>query len=60
MKTKLTLEQKKAVKAYEEALRQEDRYLGSVFANAHGQKLIEQKTAQAYERAKALGVGHLC
>lgn len=57
-KIKLTKEQKAALQAYEYALKQEDRYLGSVFANAHGQKLIEEKTRIAYERCKALGMTH--
>lgn len=60
MKQRLTKEQRGAVKAYEYALRQEDRYLGSVFANVHGQRQIEAKTSAAYERAKALGVAFLC
>jgi hypothetical protein len=59
-KQRLTKEQKAAVQHYEYCLRQEDRYLGSVFANAHGQRLIEEKTRQAYENAKRLGVAHLC
>jgi hypothetical protein len=59
-KQRLTKEQKAAVQHYEFCLRQEDRYLGSVFANAHGQRLIEEKTRQAYENAKRLGVNHLC
>ena len=59
-KQRLTKEQKAAVQHYEYCLRQEDRYLGSVFANAHGQRLIEEKTRQAYENARRLGVNHLC
>ena len=57
---KLTKEQKQAVKDYEYALKQEDRYLGSVFANAYGQKLIEEKTAIAYKKAELLGVSQFC
>jgi hypothetical protein len=60
METKLTKEQKAAVKAYEFALQQEDRYLGSVFVTTVGQRAIEEKTKQAYENAKRLGVSHLC
>lgn len=60
MKQKLTKEQKLAVKNYEYCLRQEDRYLGSVFANAFGQKQIEEKTRLAFEAAKRLGVDYLC
>ena len=51
-----TQAQTKALKAYNEALRQEDRYFGSVFANAHGQELIKAKTKAAYEACKALGM----
>lgn len=50
--------QNKAFKAYREAERQEDRYLGSVFVNAHGQRLVEAKTKAAYEACKALGMTH--
>jgi hypothetical protein len=59
-KQRLTKEQKAAVDRYERCLREEDRYLGSVFANAHGQRLIEAKTREAYENAKRLGVSYLC
>ena len=53
-----TSEQKKAFQAYEFALRQEDRYLGSVFANPQGQRLAEERTRQAYEACKQLGMTH--
>jgi hypothetical protein len=56
-KVKLTKEQKKAWEAYRFAEKQEDRYLGSVFANAHGQKQYEAKTKAAYENCKRLGMG---
>jgi hypothetical protein len=59
-KQRLTKEQKAAVARYEFCLREEDRYLGSVFANAVGQKRVEENTRQAYEAAKRLGVNHLC
>lgn len=59
-KQKLTKEQKAAVARYEHCLREEDRYLGSVFANSTGQKRVEENTRQAYEAAKRLGVNHLC
>jgi hypothetical protein len=59
-KQRLTKEQKAAVNHYEFCLRQEDRFLGSVFANAFSQKQYEEKTRQAYEAAKRLGVSHLC
>ena len=53
-KVRLTKEQKQALQAYEYALRQEDRYLGSVFVTPSGQRDIEAKTKIAYERCKAL------
>jgi electron transfer flavoprotein alpha/beta subunit len=56
-KVRLTPEQKKALEAYEYALRQEDRYLGSVFVTSVGQRAIEAKTKEAYERCKRLGMG---
>ena len=56
-KVKLTPAQKKAKDAYTFALQQEDRYLGSVFANPHGQKQYEAKTKAAYEACKRLGMG---
>lgn len=49
--------QKAAFEAYRFAERQEDRYLGSVFANAHGQRQYEAKTRAAYEACKRLGMG---
>ena len=55
-KIRLTKDQKCALKAYEYCLRQEDRYLGSVFVNAAGQRDIEAKTRAAYERCKSLGM----
>ena len=58
MKVRLTKEQRKALAEYEFRLREEDRYLGSVFANAHGQRLIEAKTAAAYAECKRLGMTH--
>ena len=57
---RLNKEQKAAVNHYEFCLRQEDRYLSSVFANHVGQKEYEQKTKLAYENAQRLGVNHLC
>lgn len=55
-KVKLTKDQKQALKDYNFCLSEEDRYLGSVFANANGQKLYEMKTKIAYERCKSLGM----
>jgi hypothetical protein len=57
-KLRLTPAQKKALAAYKFALTQEDRYLGSVFANAKGQAEYEAKTRAAYEACKALGMAH--
>lgn len=54
---KLSAAQKKALEAYKFAERQEDRYLGSVFANAHGEAQHEAKVKAAYEACKALGMG---
>lgn len=48
--------QSKALKAYEHAERQEDRYLGSVFVTPQGQREYEAKTRAAYERCKELGM----
>lgn len=56
----LTKAQIAAVEAYNFALREEDRYLGSVFVTPIGQRKQEAKTHQAYEKAKRLGVSHLC
>lgn len=60
MATKLRLapEQRRALAAYEYALRQEDRYLGSVFVNGPGQRQVEAKTKAAYDRCLALGMTH--
>jgi hypothetical protein len=58
MKTKLTPEQKTALKAYNFALAQEDRYLGSVFVTPIGQREKEAATKAAYERCLKLGMTH--
>lgn len=57
-KVKLTAEQRKALAAYEFRLREEDRYMGSVFVTAHGQRQIEARTREAYEACKRLGMTH--
>ena len=57
VKKRMTSAQKKALAAYRFALQQEDRYLGSVFANAQGQKRYEALTQAAYQEAKRLGLG---
>lgn len=53
---KLTAEQRAALDAYEFRLREEDRYLGSVFANSLGQRKIEARTKEAYDRCVRLGM----
>ena len=53
-----TSEQKRALSAYEFALKQEDRYLGSVFVTAAGQRDVEARTKAAYEACKRLGMTH--
>jgi hypothetical protein len=53
-----TKSQSAALKAYEYALRQEDRYLGSVFVTTQGQRDIEAKTIVAYDACIALGMTH--
>jgi hypothetical protein len=57
-KLKLTRDQKAALAAYEFALRQEDRYLGSVFVNPLGQRRVEATTKAAYDRCRSLGMTH--
>ena len=49
--------QKRAFENYKFAERQFDRYMGSVFANAHGQRQHEEKVTAAYKACKALGMG---
>ena len=56
MKKRLTKEQRKALDEYNFRLREEDRYLGSVFVNPFGQRKIEEKTKEAYEKCKSLGM----
>lgn len=58
MKIKLTRDQKAAIAAYEFRLREEDRYLGSVFVTPRGQREIEAKTKVAYDRCLSLGMTH--
>jgi len=50
--------QSTALKAYQFAERQEDRYMGSVFVTPSGQRDYENKTRAAYENCKALGMTH--
>jgi len=56
--TRLTKAQKAALAAYKFAEQQEDRYLGSVFANAHGQRQYEAKRQAAYQDCKRLGLNY--
>ena len=56
MKKRLTKQQRKAFNDYNFDLQQEDRYLGSVFVTAHGQRLQEAKTKVAYESCTRLGM----
>jgi hypothetical protein len=56
MKIKLTKEQKKALECYNLSLREEDRFMGSVFVSSVGQKRVEEKTRLAYEACKRLGM----
>jgi hypothetical protein len=57
-KPRLTPAQSRALKAYNFALQQEDRYLGSVFVTPTGQRRVEEKTREAYEACKRLGMDH--
>jgi hypothetical protein len=56
-RTRRTPAQAKALKAYEFAERQLDRYMGSVFVNAFGQRQHEAKVSAAYAECKRLGMG---
>lgn len=55
-KPRLTRDQKKALDAYNYALRQEYTYLGSVFVTPAGQREIEAKTLIAYQICVSLGL----
>jgi hypothetical protein len=55
-KPRLTKAQKAAYDAYKFAEAQEDRYMGSVFANEKGQREHEAKVKAAYLACKALGM----
>lgn len=57
-KVKLTKEQKQALKEYNYALQQEDRYLGSVFVVPIKQREMEERTKKAYDRCISLGMTH--
>lgn len=53
---RLTPAQRKAFDAYKFAERQFDRYMGSVFANATGQRQHEARVTAAYEQCKSIGM----
>ncbi len=56
IKIRKTPAQVKALKAYNFALAQEDRYLGSVFVTPVGQRAIEAKTKEAHDACVRLGM----
>lgn len=58
MKTKLTPAQKKALAHYNFSLREEDRYLGSVFVTPQGQREKEARTKAAHQACVALKMTH--
>jgi hypothetical protein len=53
-----TAAMKFALRQYQFALAQEDRYLGSVFVTPQGQRDVEARTQSAYAACKALGMTH--
>ena len=55
---RLTKAQSAALKAYNYALAQEDRYLGSVFVTPSGQREKEALTKAAHDACVALGMTH--
>jgi hypothetical protein len=55
-KPMLTPAQRKALDAYNFRLKQEDRYLGSVFVTPPGQRRVEAQTKEAYEACVRLGM----
>jgi hypothetical protein len=58
-KKRLTSQQKKALEAYKFAVAQEDRYMGSVFVNSHGQRTHAEKVKKAYDECKRIGIEDL-
>ena len=56
-KPRLSSAQRKAMDAYKFAEREFDRYMGSVFSNAAGQKKHEDKVTAAYQECKRLDMG---
>ena len=59
-KVALTSDQKSIIEEYERALREEDRYLGSVFANSVGERRLDAKRKEIYETAIRRGVRAWC
>jgi hypothetical protein len=57
-KVRKTPAQAKALAAYNFALQQEDRYLGSVFVTRAGQERVEAATKAAYDACVRLGMTH--
>ncbi len=57
-KVRKTKAQVAALKAYEMAERQQDRYMGSVFVTPMGQREYEARVTAAYNACKALGMTH--
>jgi len=55
---RLSKPQAAALKKYNFALAQEERYLGSVFVTPQGQREKEELTKAAYDACKALGMTH--
>lgn len=57
-RVRLTPAQKKALAAYNFAVAQEERYMGSVFVNSHGERKVVERTGDAYEACKRLGMDY--
>lgn len=55
-RVRLTPAQRKALERYKFEERQFDRYMGSVFVNAHGQRKHEDRVTAAYQECKRLGM----
>lgn len=55
-KARLTAAQRAAFDAYKRAEREFDRYMGSVFANALGQRKHEAAVSAAHQACKRLGM----
>lgn len=55
-KKRLTPQQKKALKAYEIAEHEEDRFMGSVFVNEYNARKYREATEAAHAECKRLGM----